>query len=308
MAPNMTSSTTPDSPPPELAPPTVVACHDAGAANIILEEMRAAVGHAWRPLFQGPALRLWHAAGEPGGRLWELEEALAGGGSVLSGTGWASDLEHEARRRARALGLPNAAVIDHWVNYAARFERAGTVVLPDAIWVTDEYALALARQTFPGMPLRLRPNLYLQKQAGAVLRGGPACPGRVLFLAEPVRFSWPGLAQAGEIEALDYLVRHVDRLGLAAPLQLRLRPHPSDAPGKYDAWLARHPGLDAALDAHADLAAAIAQAEWVAGCETAALVVALAAGRRAVSVLPPEAPRCRLPHADLLHLRDLAPR
>lgn len=291
---------------PDLVEPTVVVCHDAGAANILLEEMRADGSHAWLPVFEGPAARLWEAAGAPGGRLWPLEEALVAGRSVLTGTGWASDLEHEARRRARAQGLPTAAVVDHWVNYAARFERNGETVLPDAIWVTDEYAFALASAAFPGLPVRLRPNLYLQRQAEAVTSCGKPLPGRVLFLLEPIRFSWPGLTQPGEIEALDYLLQKVPCLALSAPLQLRLRPHPSDPPGKYREWLARHPVLDVALQSEASLPQAIAQAEWVAGCETAALVVALAAGRKVVSTLPPAAPRCRLPHAGVLHLRDMA--
>lgn len=290
---------------PDLAEPTVVVCHDAGAANILFEEMRGDGRHAWLPVFEGPAARLWEAAGSPGGRLWTLEEALVAGQSVLTGTGWASDLEHEARRRARAHGLPTAAVIDHWVNYAARFERHGDVVLPDEIWVTDEYALALASAAFPGVPVRLRPNLYLQRQAEAVTSCGAPTPGRVLFLMEPIRFSWPGLTQPGEIEALDYLLERVECLALSAPLQLRLRPHPSDPPGKYGDWLDRHRELDVALQSETSLSQAIAQAEWVAGCETAALVVALAAGRRVVSTLPPAAPRCRLPHAGVLHLRDM---
>jgi hypothetical protein len=293
---------------PELAAPTAVVCHDAGAANLILEEMGALPGHRWLPVFEGPAARLWHAAGRPGERLWALEEAIVAAGTVLTGTGWASELEHVARRLAREHRKPSIAVIDHWVNYEVRFERGGEKVLPDEIWVADEYALALAKGLFPGTTLQQRPNLYLQRQAQAVRIHGQFEPGRVLFLSEPVRFSWRGLAQPGELEALDYLVEHVELLGLSGPLRLRLRPHPSDAAGKYEAWLARHGEIDASLDEHEELSAAIAAAEWVAGCETAALVVALAAGRRALSVLPPAAPRCRLPHTGLLHMKDLAQR
>jgi hypothetical protein len=289
----------------ELPQPTVAVCHDAGAANLILEEMRDAPYHAWRAVFAGPAARLWEAAGSPGCRLWTLEEAIVSGACVLSGTGWASNLEHEARQLARKAGLPSIAVIDHWVNYAERFEREGQVILPDEIWVVDEYAAKLAAQTFPKVTVRLRANLYLQREAAAVKSLGPQHAGRVLFLSEPVRYSWPGLDQPGEMEALDYLVSHLHLLGLSGPPQLRLRPHPSDAPTKYNEWIARHTDMDLELDHSDSLAQAIGEAEWVAGCETAAMVVALAAGRRAVSTLPPLAPRCRLPQSTLLHLRDM---
>lgn len=288
----------------ELPQPVAVVCHDAGAANIILAELQADPACRVLPVMQGPAARLWQAAGRAGTVL-ELDDALDQARSVLSGTGWASDLEHRARQGARLRGLPGAAVIDHWVNYEARFERNGQVVLPGEIWVTDSDALALAQRIFPGLPVRQRDNLYLEAQARAIAQAGPEQPGRVLYLLEPIRFAWPGLAQAGEFEALDFLAAHLDKLEIAHPAQLRLRPHPSDAPGKYDTWLAGHPQLDAALDDSPTLAAAIAAAQWVVGCETAALPVALAAGKRAASTLPPAAPRCRLPHQGLLHLRDL---
>jgi hypothetical protein len=289
----------------DLPQPVAVVCHDAGAANIVLAEVRAHPGVRCLAVMEGPAARLWEAAGSPH-PVMSLEQALVTAGSVLSGTGWASDLEHDARRRARALGLRSIAVVDHWVNYRARFERRGEVVLPDELWVTDPYALALAAECFPGLPVRERPNLYLRAQVEAITRHGPARPGQVLFLMEPIRYSWPGLNQPGEIEALDYLLGQVGLLGLRGPLRLRLRPHPSDPPGKYDAWLAAHAELDAAIDAAPTLAEAIAAAECVAGCETAALVVALAAGKTTVASLPPAAPRCRLPHEGLIHLRDLA--
>lgn len=288
----------------ELPQPVAVVCHDAGAANIILAELQADPACRVLPVMQGPALRLWQTLGrdEP---VLDLDDALGQARSLLSGTGWASDLEHRARQGARARGLPSAAVIDHWVNYEARFEREGQVVLPDQIWVTDGDALVVAMRTFPSVPVCQRNNLYLKAQAEAIAQAGFEHPGRVLYLLEPIRFSWPGLAQAGEFEALDFLAAHLEQLGAAQPLQLRLRPHPSDAPGKYDAWLAAHPQLDAALDVSSSLAAAIAAAQWVVGCETAALAVALAAGKKAASTLPPAAPRCRLPHQGLLHLRDL---
>lgn len=288
----------------ELPQPVAVVCHDAGAANIVLAEIQAHPHVQCLAVMEGPAARLWQSTGLPQTTV-SLDQAMDSAKSVLTGTGWASSLEHETRRRAHALGLPSVAVIDHWVNYRERFERGGETVLPDELWVTDRYALALASQCFAGLVIRQRPNLYLQAQVDAIARHGPARPGQVLFLMEPIRYSWPGLGQPGEIEALQYLLRHLPALQLRGPLRLRLRPHPSDAPGKYEAWLAANGDLDAAIDTSATLAQAIAAAEWVAGCETAALAVALAAGKKAVSTLPPAAPRCRLPHEDLRHLRDL---
>ncbi|MCJ0764277.1 hypothetical protein [Variovorax terrae] len=290
----------------ELAEPVAVVCHDAGAANIILATLRAEPDRLYLPVMQGPAAALWQASGLAPACTLPLKTALAGAGSLLSGTGWASDLEHEARRCAKASGLPSVAVIDHWVNYAERFERAGEQVLPDEIWVGDADALAIAARTFAGTRLRQIPNLYLSQQIAAIAAPAPSQAGHILYVLEPIRYSWRGATQAGEFEALDYFLANLDRLGERRDWSIRLRPHPSDRAGKYDDWLSRQPGFDIALDDSPNLAAAIGWAEWVAGCETTALVIALGAGRKTLSTLPPAAPPCRLPQAGLRHLRELS--
>ena len=291
---------------PALPSPLAVVCHDAGATNLILpwldpQRQRVAA------VVQGPAERLWHERFGARGRVDSLEQALDGAAMLLSGTGWASDLEHRARVLARARGLRSVAVVDHWVNYEARFERDGRRELPDAVWVTDDEALALARDRFPTCDVRLQPNLYLQAQLAQVA----PCPDPrrcqdLLVVLEPVRSEW-GRGRAGEFQALDHLVSQAGRLGLRQPLRLRLRPHPSDAPGKYDEWMQAQSAHDVRLDDAPTLAQAIGRVAWVAGCESMALVVALKAGRRVVCTLPPWAPACRLPHQGLIHLRELAP-
>ncbi|KQV89843.1 hypothetical protein ASD15_24360 [Massilia sp. Root351] len=295
-------------PPAPLCAPLALVAHDAGAANHLLAWYDAGLlgpAHRVRPCLAGPALALWGGRGP----VLELAQALDGACAVLSGTGWASSLEHEARRAARARGLPSVAVLDHWTNYPQRFARGAEPVLPDALWVSDAHARALAEASFPGVPVAELPNLYLQQQAdriGAPPVAGAGAPARVLYVLEPLRDSWGALPQPGELLALDFFAEHLALLGLQGAA-LRLRPHPSDPPGKYDAWLLRHAALGATLDSSASLAEALAWADTVAGCQTYAMVVALAAGRRVVSSVPPWAPPCVLPHPAILHLSALLP-
>lgn len=283
----------------ELATPLAIVCHDAGAANHVFAWL-AAEPVPCRAMVAGPAARLW-AEHFPGRACCaSLDEALDGAASVLSGSGWASTLEHAARRGARARGARSIAVVDHWVNYLPRFERDVERVLPDEIWVTDEHALAEARRCFPGVALRQQPNLYLKAACREIAPVEAAGPD-VLVVLEPARSDW-GRSIAGEFQALDHLVGHLGALALPADARLRLRPHPSDPPGKYDAWIAaQRPGL-ARLDDAPTLAAAISRCACVVGCESYAMVVALAAQRRVVCMLPPWAPACRLPHAGIERL------
>lgn len=288
-----------------LAQPIAVVCHDAGAANIVLAEMKAAPELKFLPVMQGPAAKLWVQNGLKESALLTLDNALFTARSVLTGTGWATDLEHDARKRAVHLGLTSVAVIDHWVNYAARFERHGESVLPDELWVTDTYALDIAAAYFQGHCIRLLPNRYLQSEVSHIAPLSASTTGQLLYVLEPLRFSWQGCRQPAEFEVLDFFVRNLSKVASTGSLQIRLRPHPSDADGKYAAWLNENAKHDISMNSSSSLSEAIGRAEWVAGCETAAMVIALAAGRKVLGTLPPCAPKCRLPHAGIVHLRDL---
>ena len=291
---------------PELPSPLAVVCHDAGACNLILPWLDRPGLIDVRAVMQGPALALWRARfGIAGAErhtmlVERVDDALDGAAMLLSGTGWATTLEHDARQRAAHRGVRSVAVIDHWVNYPERFERGGVVQRPDEFWVTDAEAVTLVCRHFPGAAVRCHSNLYLEEQAGAIARCQPR-GGDTLYVLEPMRSDW-GRGVAGEFQALDYFAAQRAAAGVAADRPVRLRPHPSDSPGKYDAWIERHAGDGFCLDRSASLAAAMGPAGTVVGCESYALVVALAAGRVVWSSLPPWAPACRLPHAGIRHL------
>lgn len=293
----------------ELVSPLVVVAHDAGAANLIIGWLRGQRDLELRVCLDGPALNLWTAAyGRP--QCQSLKNALLGAAALLSGTSYDSNLEHHALAHAKARGIHSIGVIDHWVNYPDRFQRDGSSVLPDEIWVADEDALNLAIKFFPEIDVRQQPNLYLADLLDQVRAAHcelqPTAARRVLYALEPIRHAWTDGGVAGEFQALDYFIKCGQQLGLDETTEIRLRPHPSDPPRKYDDWLARHTDWNLCIDSTASLAQSIAWADTVVGCETYALVVGLAASRRVISTLPPHAPRCRLPMKGIIHLRDLS--
>jgi hypothetical protein len=286
---------------PDLPHAVAVVCHDAGACNVILPWLQRPGLHV-RAVMEGPALNLWRARFGAAPLCRTLEEALAGVQLVLTGTGWARTLEHDARLLAHRLGLPSAAVVDHWVNYPERFVVKGQQQWPDQFWLTDAEAVTLACKVFPQHRLRCYANRYLQEQVQAItpLRAGQ---GDVLLVMEPARSDW-GRGVAGEWQALDFFMQQRRAIGIPEGTAIRLRPHPSDPAGKYSRWLALNPAVQ--LDLHSSLSQAMNGARWVVGCESYALVVALAAGRQVWSSLPPWAPACRLPHAGVHKLSDHA--
>jgi hypothetical protein len=288
-----------------LRRPLAVIAHDAGAANHIF----AWLGDEQPALhLAGPAHALWRARhGETPQAA--LAPTVAGAAMVITGTGWASNLEHDARRLAREQGIRSVAVIDHWTNYPARFVRDGEQVLPDEIWVSDPYASQIAQAAFPSVPVVEQPNAYLAGLVAEVrAQQAPDAANdndRVLYVLEPIRQAWGDLPEPGEFAALDYFMQQRARAQVAPGAEIRLRPHPSDPPGKYDAWLAKQGSPRIGLDTAPSLAAGLAWANVVAGCQTYAMVVALACGRTVISTIPAWAPPCVLPQLDIIRLSRL---
>ena len=283
-----------------LSSPVAVVAHDAGATNLILAWLKA-WGGVVRAYMQGPAAELWRVAFPNAPLCASLDETLAGAASLVSGTGWASKLEHEARVLASSMNVHMVAVLDHWVNYPPRFERDGQVQFPDELWVADEYAKRIAEEVLPRIPVRQFENLYLTAQVARV-RSAPA-QGSVLYVLEPVRQTW-GRDVEGEFQALDFALAHLDDLLPGGVGRILLRPHPSESPDKYHHYLARDSRIH--MDTSADMAEALSRTDVVVGVESFALTLALGAGRPVYSSLPPWAPALRLPHAGIRQIRHLS--
>ncbi len=308
-----------------LVRPITVVAHDAGSANHIFSWLG---DEQLKLCLSGPARKLWQTYKQRAGLVsssesrlpieWDswnslfpesdLVAALAGASVVITGTGWGSSLEHDARKLAHERGIPSIAVIDHWINYADRFVRNGERVLPDEIWVSDKYAAEIARATFPTIRVVQQNNAYLAGSVAEIksLQSSEAAQGndRVLYVLEPIRHAWGHLPVPGEFLALDYFIEQRHRTPITADAEIRLRPHPSDPPGKYEPWLARQDNALVRLDQSATLAEAIAWANVVVGCQTYAMVLAQACGRKVISTVPPWAPPCTLPHTGIIKITD----
>ena len=65
---------------------------------------------------------------------------------VLCSTGTSSDYEKRAMYLAKKHKKKTIAYIDHWVQYRERFLINNKIIRPDEIWVSDTYALLLAKK------------------------------------------------------------------------------------------------------------------------------------------------------------------
>ncbi len=284
--------------------PFGVVCHDAGGANQIAAMLQT---YRWKPewvIAEGPAAIIWQRHFPDTPRRSGLPRPT-GEAAIITGTGWGSDLEHHAREAARMAGIRTIAVMDHWTHFRERFVRHGREVLPDEFWVVDEDAEKMARALFPGKMVILQPDCYGEREAALVEPVRDTTPSTLLYLLEPIRADW-GRNEPGEFQALRFFLESLPALGLLPSTAIHLRPHPSEAPEKYLAFLRDSEAFPVHL-ASGSLSEALSRCRWVAGCQTYAMTLALRTGRKVFGSLPPWAPACVLPHQGIVHLRNLMP-
>lgn len=287
-----------------------VVSHDAGGAEVLASYV-ARNRIECRLVLEGPAQGVF-ARRLGSVETVDLKHAIEECDALLCGTSWQSDLEWRALVAAKAAGRRTVTFLDHWGNYAERFVRGDQNVLPDEIWVGDETALRLARPLFVDTPVRLLPNPYFDDIRDQLAHYPTRVRGEglaVLFLCEPL--TEHGRRQFGdelhwgytEFEALRYLVQNQAALGDRVT-HLTIRPHPSEAAGKYEA-IAAELGPFAKVGGDRPLLAEIMSADVVVGCQSMAMVIGLVAGKRVVAAIPPCGIPCALPQLEIEHLQQL---
>lgn len=293
----------------------LVAAHDAGGAELVSAWVKAHPGPHYRCVVDGPARAVFarrlgvditSAPSAPGA--W-IDEANV----VLTATSYGSALEDELRRRARAAGRSVVAYLDHWVNYAPRFEHGGTRALPDELWVADETAGLIARALFPATRLVLAGNPYLTElRSEAANAGGPnRNAARILYVSEPVSRAnlWVhGNARHDAYDEFDalrlFLAWCEKQAAVGTGAKIRFRAHPSETPAKYAPLLAGVPSLDVTFSHQTTLLEDCLWAGRVCGCSSMALYVADAVGCEVFCSIPAPGAACLLPLSEVAYLRD----
>lgn len=160
---------------------------------------------------------------------------------VLCATGWSTDLEVRYLHLAKQAQIKCIAYLDHWSEYLDRFKYQDKLVIPDEIWVGDEYALKLAEESLAcfGVPIRYKENEYfkaLKQRAIANVERSDGV-GKVLYLSEPIlddprEYTHYGLS---EFKLLEAFLRQVSVAQFPVVVVLRL--HPLESKEKYASLL-----------------------------------------------------------------------
>jgi len=82
---------------------------------------------------------------------------------ILTGTGWETDLEYLALKNSKKINTPCYVVLDHFQHFRSRFmKKDGQYVFPDKIIVTNLYALHIAKNEIPEVPMICISDIYIE--------------------------------------------------------------------------------------------------------------------------------------------------
>lgn len=297
-----------------------IVSHDAGGAEILSSWARRRSDQKYGFILEGPAVSIFRKKLPyieilSRAVLLDLPPSVE---MVVTGTGWGSDLEAEAISLSRRQQKKVASFLDHWAKFPERFLYHGLTVLPDEIWVGDEYAMKIAR-AYPDFEGKIRfvQNPYFldiqeefsQKAKLISHTRDKMDRVRILYICESVseissaKEGFSSLV-GGDLEAIrrffSWLSSEHSEMKLA---EIRLRPHPAEMSGKYDALEGIKNGHSVGISRGNSLVDDCLWSDWVVGMSSMALVVALLGGKKVFSCIPEGWYDWRLPHAGITNYR-----
>ena len=284
-----------------------VIANDAGAANLILGWVKEHKFLNFYFCLNGPAIKIFQDENFLKENL-NLEEIMLKANAIITGTSHNSMLEHNARIYARKTNITSIAVIDHWVNYELRFIRNRRKVLPNIIWVFDEFAEKIAKNIFKRTKIEAYENFYvnnLVKKIKPLEKKNISISTKILYVLEPIRKKSIKKNLLFEFEVLDFFLSKIHKLNTKDNLEIKLRPHPSEKAEKYEEWLKSNNSLNLSMTINSSMEEDIAWADIVIGYESFALVIASAASKRCISSKLPSEDNANLMIKNLEYLRDL---
>lgn len=293
-----------------------IVVHDAGGANNILYWLQSFLQNnpslPWKIYARGPAIKLLNHLFPHKKSETSLLQLVKSSELLMTGTSWGSAIEHQARQLAFKFHLPNITMLDHWVNYKDRFLFEGHHYIPDEIWVVDSEAYHIAHSLFPKASIVQIENYYFKaiQQSLRVTPYPKTFIANILYVLEPIRETWNNQFMPGEFQALSFFFSQIQHITSKNKVKVWLRPHPSESKEKYLPWcktlVQATQTIHVKLDTKTDILSTLQQSDYVVGCGTTAMALALYLEKIVFCSVPPGAPPCALPHSKIQHLAQIS--
>ncbi len=281
----------------------LVVAHDAGGAEVIASYIkRSGKRQKFECYIAGPATRIFRRERIPFAHAPEARSSLTKimrthddfEHALIAAPGWMTKTEMNALESAKHAGLKTIVYMDSWGNERKRFgyPKAGWENrLPDEFWAADEYALKILKKEFRGVHVRLVSNHYyraLKERYQKHARRAPK-PKGILFMSDVVKGSERVLNE------------FLSALSKSEEKNIRIRFHPADRRNRYDKIIKRYGSLHIKKSDQRDIVEDLVLVKTVVGLETAAMVAALAVGKKTICLAHLES-EAFLPHKGFIRV------
>ena len=262
-----------------------VAANDAGGAEVLSEYLLSKKIN-FSGIFTGPAKIIFSEKFGPS-ILKADETELMSCGELIVATSSISTTELRQIQTARKNGITSIAIIDGVGNFKMRFERDGLICLPDKFIVETLEAKRDLELVFGKQKVIIEENYYLKK----FKKLKNSSEDIVLYLTDPISdhgskyFGDSNYFGFDEFEALELFLVNYDKV-MNEAFKIVIRPHPDESVCKYRYLQDKFRHLDIDIDQKDSLENHVNSAKVVIGCSNNAMLAALAAGKRVVSILP----------------------
>jgi len=261
------------------------AANDAGGAEV-LSEYLLFKKIKFSGIFTGPAHEIF--------RRKFCENVISSGAGdlrasekLIVATSANSMTELSQIRIARQYGITSIALIDGVGNIKNRFEREGVITLPDKFIVDSMEAKKELEECFGAKKIVVGENYYLNK----FKKIKNISQNIVLYLTDPISehglkyFNDPNYYGFSEYEAVELFLENYRKI-INNDQKIVIRPHPDESENKYSYLLTKFSHLQIDIDHKNDLENQISAATMVIGCSNNAMIAALMANKRVISILP----------------------
>ncbi len=245
-----------------------------------------------------------------------LEESIILSEKIYVTTSWGSNLELEATKIALEKGIEVICFFDHWTDYENRFFLNDVQYLPNKIWVGDKYAANLVQYHYPNINIIRGKNFFLESIKNYIEEqkidrriGKSNDNQKVLYIADNIEdackasFGDPLYLGYTEIQAFEFFMENINLLDKQID-SIYIRPHPSDKVFKYEHLILQYKNV-LMEQSGKELKEIIKEYDVVVGTESMGMIVGILANKKVYSCIPPFGKKSRLPHEEIIHLRDL---
>ena len=214
---------------------------------------------------------------------------------IITSTSKESDHEIKYLKYGIEKKIKTISLLDHWVNYKSRFIRDKKMILPNELWVTDEFAYNIAKKNFD-LKISKKKNYYLEDFFKNYKKEQADYENKfALYVSSTTK------NLNHDKKRLLYFLKFKDFFK-KKNLKILIKLHPAESKKKYY-WLKKNFSKDVLLDNKSDLKDLLLKSKYVIGCNSMAMVVALHLNKKVFNGFPPGEDKNQLPFKNIKKLK-----